>query len=233
MKKETNEIVKIKIDKIRPHPDNPNKMSKVVFDKLVNNIEKTKLYEPIIVRKNAKRKGTYQLINGHHRLKAIKKIGAKTASCVVWDVDDNEVDVLLMTLNRLSGSDELAKKIHILKRLIKNMKPKELGKILPDGKSQIKKLVNLKMPTTLLNQSKNDFAVPMVFFVTTGEKEKIEQALAAAAINNTERIKQKRNAKALVVMAKAFLKNNATERVNENGIKEKRRKANEKAKTVY
>ena len=203
----TSEIVKIKIDKIRPHPDNPNKMSKIVFDKLVKNIKTTKLYEPIIVRKNPKRKGFYQLINGYHRLKALKKIGAETANCIVWDVDDQQVDLLLMTLNRLCGSDVLSKKIHILKRLTKAVSTKQLSKMLPNGKTQIEQLINLKMPTKLLMQSQSDFAIPMVFFVTEGEKEKIEQALAIAAIDKTEKIKQKRNAKALVVIAKEFLKN--------------------------
>ena len=36
---------------------------------------------------------------------------------IVWDVYDEQTDILLVTLNRLSGSDELARKIALLKRL--------------------------------------------------------------------------------------------------------------------
>ena len=53
--------------------------------------------------------------------------------------------VLLMTLNRLCGSDEPAKKIELLKELTERMGPIELAKILPQTAKQIEQLVNLKL----------------------------------------------------------------------------------------
>ena len=125
-------IQTIPIDKLIAHPDNPNRMSDKTFAKLVRNIERTGRYEPIIVRIRDRNRDTsplvthqssiaqrkskddanttqYEIINGHHRVKALRQLGIKTADIVIWDVNDEETDILLTTLNRLSGSDELDK----------------------------------------------------------------------------------------------------------------------------
>lgn len=44
------QIQSIEINKLMPHPDNPNRMSKSTFAKLVRNIERTGRYEPLVVR---------------------------------------------------------------------------------------------------------------------------------------------------------------------------------------
>jgi ParB-like chromosome segregation protein Spo0J len=45
-----NRVSRIAIDKLVAHPDNPNRMSKTNFAKLVRNIERTGRYEPLVVR---------------------------------------------------------------------------------------------------------------------------------------------------------------------------------------
>jgi hypothetical protein len=107
------ELKTIAINKLAAHPANPNVMSEVKFNKLVRNIERTGLYEPIVVRAHPKKKDYFQIINGHHRVKALEKLDRKVADCVVWDVDDEQAEVLLATLNRLTGSDEPARKIEL------------------------------------------------------------------------------------------------------------------------
>ena len=135
----------IAISKLIAHPDNPNVMSRAVFGKLVRNIERTGLYEPIVVRPHPKEKGRFQIINGHHRVKALEKLGRKVADCVVWDVDDGQTDVLLATLNRLTGCDELSGKIELLRKLKERFSSAELAKILPNTRRQIEQLTNLKL----------------------------------------------------------------------------------------
>jgi ParB family chromosome partitioning protein len=118
-------------------------MSGSTFAKLVRNIERTGRYEPLIVRPYRRKKGRFQIINGHHRLEAIKKLGKRKAEVIVWDVDDEQTDILLATLNRLSGSDIVAKKIALLKRLTGKMNARQLGRLLPQTPGQIKKLTAL------------------------------------------------------------------------------------------
>lgn len=127
-----NETLKtINLAKLVPHPDNPNRMSKADFARLVRNIEKTGLYEPLVVRPHPEETDAFQIINGHHRYQALKNLGHETAQAVVWNVTDEETDVLLTTLNRLAGRDILAKKLALLKRLQRNTSAAELAKRLP------------------------------------------------------------------------------------------------------
>ena len=135
----------IRIEKLLPHPDNPNVMSEATFRKLVRNIERTGLYEPIVVRPHPHKKDHFQIINGHHRVKALEQLGRYEADCVVWDVDDEQTAILLTTLNRLAGSDIPAKKIELLKKLTERMETVQLAKLLPQTAKQIERLANLEM----------------------------------------------------------------------------------------
>ncbi len=197
-----NQIQTIQLNRLVAHPDNPNKQSKVNFDKLVRNIERTGKYEPLIVRRHPERKGYFQLINGHHRCKALEQLGRKEANVIVWDVDDEQTDILLATLNRLGGSDELSKKLTLLKRLNENFKTRELSKLLPQTSRQIAQLVNLKVPAALAPAAGN-FLNPLVFFVTDEQKRIIEDAMSLTEDKN-DKPKAVKRAAALVRMVQFF-----------------------------
>jgi len=165
-----NLISRIAIDKLVAHPDNPNRMSKANFAKLVRNIERTGRYEPLLVRPlpraaepqpqpeqrsasggcatrpgaaGRQKNGHFQIINGHHRWQALAQLGWQTCDAIVWDIDDKQTDILLATLNRLGGSDVLEKKLALLKRLNKKMAVRELAKLLPQTAKQIERLASL------------------------------------------------------------------------------------------
>lgn len=199
------QIESIALAKLIDHPDNPNRMSKTNFNKLSRNIESTGCYEPLVVRPHPKKKNCYQIINGHHRKKALEKLQAAVADCIIWDLDDKQTDVLLMTLNRLSGSDMLGKKIAILKRLNAQIETKNLSRLLPQTKKQIEQLTNLKLPQIPLRQAQN-LATPLIFFVTESQKQTIEKAISLA--NADGKTKAKRNAVALNKIADNFLETN-------------------------
>lgn len=203
-------IESIPLDKLVAHPDNPNEMSKVNFAKLVRNIERTGRYEPLVVRPTPKRSGFFQIINGHHRRHALTKLGYKSADCLVWDVDDEQTDILLATLNRLCGSDGLAKKLKLLKRLNKRIESTELSKLLPQTKKQIERLTNLKMPSIPAKIDAKGFANPMVFFLSDARQQIIEEAISLAAEPNAGTTKAQRNASALAHIARFFLNNSTT-----------------------
>jgi hypothetical protein len=167
----------IPLSKLLAHPDNPNVMSEATFRKLVRNIERTGLYEPIVVRIHPRKKDHFEIINGHHRVKALEQLGRKEADCVIWDVDDEQTDVLLTTLNRLAGSDIPTKKIELLKKLTQRMATAQLAKLLPHTAKQIERLTNLKLNSVPIKLNAESFAVPLVFFVTRQQQEIIERAI--------------------------------------------------------
>ena len=201
-----NSIESIGLDKLGFHPDNPNRQSRVNFAKLVRNIERTGRYEPLIVRPCPDKAGCFQIINGHHRYHALAKLGHKSADCIVWDIDDEETDILLATLNRLGGSDELGKKLKLLKRLNKTIVSSKLAKLLPQTAKQIERLTNLKRPSAPAKMNAKCFANPLVFFVKDKQQERIEKALSLVEEPKTEMTKAMKRAAALTHIAGYFLK---------------------------
>jgi len=200
----TNEICSIAIDKFVPHPDNPNRMSKANFAKLVRNIERTGRYEPLVVRPYPDKLGYVQIINGYHRWQALKELGYKTADAVVWDIDDQQADILLTTLNRLGGCDILEKKLALLNRLTERMRASELAKLLPQTAKQIERLTNLKFETRIPKVQARNWQ-PMVFFVTQMQQETIEKALSNASQNLSESTKAGERATALTYIAQFYI----------------------------
>ena len=200
----TNSIQSIALDKLEFHPDNPNKQSKVNFAKLVRNIERTGRYEPLIVRPCLKKTGCFQIINGHHRFSALAKLGYETADCIIWDINDEETDILLTTLNRLGGSDQLNKKLKLLKRLNKRLESRELAKLLPQTAKQIERLTNLKRPSAPAKINVKCFANPLVFFVNDAQQQQIERALSMVEEPKAEMTKAAKRAAALAHIAQIF-----------------------------
>jgi len=177
-----NKIESIAIDKLVAHPDNPNRMSKANFAKLVRHIEQTGRYEPLTVRPCPGVPGSFQIINGHHRWQALAQLGYKTADAIVWDIDDAQTHILLATLNRLGGSDILAKKLALLKKLTHQIQPKELAKLLPQTARRIKRLTSMKLPSAPAEPK--PFATPCVFFLNDDQLADLEDALFLACLGS-------------------------------------------------
>ncbi len=218
----TNSIRSIALDKLEFHPDNPNKQSRVNFAKLVRNIERTGRYEPLIVRPCLKKAGRFQIINGHHRFQALARLGHETVDCIIWDINDEETDILLTTLNRLGGSDELGKKLKLLKRLNKRLESRELAKLLPQTPKQIERLINLKKPIAPAKINANYFANPLVFFVNDTQQQQIEKALSLAEGPKVKMTKAARRAAALAHIAQCFNMKKLNRGVSHNGQKKKK-----------
>lgn len=201
----SNAIKTIPIDQLVRHPDNPNRMSKATFAKLVRNIKRTGRYEPLVVRPHPGREGFFQVINGHHRLQALKELGHKAADSIVWDIDDEQTQILLATLNRLTGNDVLERKLELLRKLSERMQPKELARLLPQTASQIERLTNLKLPTGPAPVDSSAFATPLVFFVNDQQHQVIEQALSAAEQSQVHKTKALQKSASLTHIARFFL----------------------------
>ena len=199
-------IQSIALDKLVAHPDNPNQMSRANFTKLVRNIERSGLYEPIIVRPHPVQKDSFEIINGHHRYMALSKLGFKMADCVVWQVDDEQTDILLSTLNRLCGTDKIDKKLAVLKRLNEKLAAKQLSKLLPQTAKQIERLISLNRPRMSVKTMSNQLPVPLVFFVDDSQKQVIESAISKADGSADKTTKVAKRAKALTNIAQNFLK---------------------------
>jgi ParB-like chromosome segregation protein Spo0J len=220
-----NKIRPIKLEKLVAHPDNPNRMSKDKFAKLLRNIERTGRYEPLVVRPcpqksckscekkspNGDKRSCFQIINGHHRLRALKELGYKTAEVVVWDLNDRDTDIMLATLNRLGGSDVLYKKLSLLKKLNQSAfrgHTAELAKLLPQTANQIKRLTELTISDCkrAIENRKSQVLNPLVFFLNDRQQAIVQNALSAAmCADEKKQTKAVKNAAALTLIAENFI----------------------------
>ena len=198
------DVKRIALEKLVAHPDNPNRMSVANFNKLVRNIKRVGRYEPLVVRCSVESEDCFQIINGHHRARALAQLGHEFADCIVWDVDDLQVDILLVTLNRLGGTDEVSKKLALLRRLSGKSKSAELAKILPHSAEQIKRLSNLKRPDGPSVNTKS-FASTLVFFVDDSQERIVEEALSGVVAGDGKISRAAKRAAALAQMAECFL----------------------------
>jgi hypothetical protein len=201
-----NSIESIALKLLLPHGDNPNRMSKGNFAKLVRNIERTGRYEPLIVRPHPQEEGFFQIINGHHRRQALAKLGYESAEVIVWDVDDEQTDILLVTLNRLAGTDELSKQIALLKRLRGRMGTGKLSRLVLRTAGQIERLTEFKMPSLPAKAKVGTFFTPLVFFVNEAQRQVIEDALGMIEKGGEKSNKAAKRAAGLEKMARYFLK---------------------------
>jgi len=198
-------IKHIPLDRLVPHPDNPNRMSRANAEKLVRNIERTGRYEPLVVRPCPDRDGFFQILNGRHRCEALRKLGLTGADAVVWEVDDEQADILLSTLNRLGGRDILERKLALLRRLIRRIPIRKLARLLPGTLGQIERLTASQPLSQATARKACAFAKAMVFFVDEGQQRRIEEALSVADCPAEGRGRAARRAEALAQIAARFL----------------------------
>jgi hypothetical protein len=195
-------IDRIEIEKLCGHPDNANRMDEKTFDKLCAHIERAGRYEPIVVRPAPGREGFYQILNGHHRTKALGRLGFLHADCVVWDVDDAQATLLLATLNRLCGKDIPALRAKLLGSLAQSFGTESLEHLLAESSAAIAKTLSslsgrAKKPAPLLE--------PMTFFLDAEQKQIVLDALNKAAKGFEELNRTQKRVAGLVHIARYYI----------------------------
>ena len=140
---ESTSVRLIPLDRLRPHPDNPNHMPVSRLQKLVAHIRQSGRYEPLIVRPLPAEEGLYQILNGHHRAQALRAAGYDRAACIVWHATDREARLYLATLNRLVGADIPEKRAALIDQLLDEVGIEELAGLLPESTHELEELAAL------------------------------------------------------------------------------------------
>lgn len=190
---ETSAVRDVPLDALREHPANPNVMSRDVMAKLARHIRRTGCYPPLIVRQrhahaddtcasDARPVGqTYELLDGHQRLRVLRRLKHPTARCVVWDVNDQEALLLLATLNRLHGDDDPRKRGDLLRRLSDQLGSDRLPRVLPETQAQLSRLTALETNPPALRPPDDVTRMPVAvhFFLLPEERRRLERVLRA------------------------------------------------------
>lgn len=182
----------IELSRLKAHPANSNVMPEPLLAKLVDHIERSGRYPPLIVRPIEKHHGdepilepgshpikVYQVLDGHHRAEALRRLGRQTADCVVWHVDDQEALMLLATLNRLQGQDDPRKRAALVGALSQSHELTALANLLPERREQLKKLleINARPPALRAPQPIEQMPVAVHFFLLPEYKRRLDAVL--------------------------------------------------------
>ena len=95
-----NDIVKnVDIASLTPFEDHPFKLRDgEELEELMASIKKNKIIEPLIVRPFSLA-GKYEVISGHRRLDALKRLGVKEAPIIIKDLSDEEAVMMMVDSN--------------------------------------------------------------------------------------------------------------------------------------
>ena len=174
------EIQLIDVSRLHPHPSNSNVMPDQMLEKLAAHLDQTDRYPPLIVRVMFGGDGKqYQILDGHHRVKALKKIGRTEVRCVVWEADDKEALLLLATLNRLQGHDDVRRRALLIAELNRHVGADQLSKQLPEDLASVHNLLALHKapPKPKAPQPLEEMPMAMYFFLIPEQHKRLDKCL--------------------------------------------------------
>ena len=90
----------IKLDELVPFDNHPYKViDDDSMDELVESIREHGIMNPLIVRQIEGNENSYEIISGHRRFHAAKRLGLKKVPCAVYDVDRDTATVMMVDSN--------------------------------------------------------------------------------------------------------------------------------------
>lgn len=99
--------------------NNPNRMDSEKYGLLVKAIERFGFLSPILIRQHVEAEAPfeYQVIDGHHRLRAAQDLKLDQIPAVLVKSDDDEMNALQIGMNRLRGELDLSMTSQIMLEL--------------------------------------------------------------------------------------------------------------------
>jgi len=99
--------------------NNPNRMEAEKYGLLVKAIERFGFLSPILIRQHSEAETPYeyQVIDGHHRLRAAQDLKLDQIPAVLVKSDDDEMNALQIGMNRLRGELDLSMTSQIMLEL--------------------------------------------------------------------------------------------------------------------
>ena len=204
-------LIRVPLSELHAHSANANLMSDGYLEKLAANIEREGRYPPLVVRPHPELRGEYQLLDGHQRTEALRRLGHGDAVCFPWPCDDATALVLLATLNRLEGEDVPARRAELLRQLTELVSVDELALLLPEDAAAITdalRLLDLDSATLLREleaageAAGRDAPRLLSFAVSRADEVVIERAVERAS---AKLLGSNKRGRALALVAAAYL----------------------------
>jgi ParB/RepB/Spo0J family partition protein len=199
------EVTHIEVEKLRPNPWNPNRMSDEMFHKLKEYVKREGMVEPIVVRSHS---DGFEILGGYHRWQICKELGYRSVPCVVVELDDKRARILSVNLNELKGQSLPHLLAELIHDLSKEVTLDDLETQLPYSTAELKdSLELLKLPDGLdawleEEAERQERERPVILSFVVDDAEPVERALEEASSRHTTSLTRGR---ALVEIARAYL----------------------------
>ncbi len=177
----------IQLNKLHAHPDNANRMRDRDLRKLIGHLRATDHCPAIIVRPHPTITGDYQILDGHHRAMALRALDRESAPCDIWNVDDEQSRILLLTLNRLRGEDDPQLRGKLLRQLAQSQGIRRLASQLPETRKRIERLIEASRPAPPVCRPPpaEHTLQGVTFFLTPSQMEALDRALRRVSSNRS------------------------------------------------
>lgn len=174
----------VSLDKLQPNPWNPNVMNSEMYRKELASIRKFGYVNPMLVRELA---GGYQIIDGEHRLKALRQLGYEEAEVTIIEgLPDEEAKQLTIVLNETRGRADPEKLATLLRGLLEDVPKSDLLDVLPFSPVDFDRIAGLEgfdwggLGTTAIGDSDGKSWVERTYRLPKDAASVIDEALAAA-----------------------------------------------------
>lgn len=157
-----------------------------MLDTLARHIQRSGQYPPIIVR--PLNDHLFQILDGHHRVQALRQLKHTTARCLIWSVDDAQALILLATLNRLSGADNPAKRGQLLAELTQHIPLPDIAPLLPEDRAVAEKLIDLSTSSPRLASPlpPDEQTIAVHFFLKPAERKRLDYTLRSLSPSRSQ-----------------------------------------------
>jgi len=133
-------VEKVAIDQIQDDPMNPNVMKKEQLQALEHSMEKEGNAVPIIINEVEKMELPYMVVNGHQRLKILRKKGVKRVFSIIIHRPLAEARAFGLGLNRNVGEDDPKKLADVFHFIFRQNKLKIVTGFVPHFTPDVLKL---------------------------------------------------------------------------------------------
>lgn len=142
----SNGVSLIQIDAIVPSPYQPRRVfSTEALADLVLSIKEKGVLQPLLVRKNPKKEGGYELIAGERRFRASKMAGLKEIPAIIKDFSDKDALEVALIENLQREDLNPLEEAEAYKRLLEEFKytQEELSKVIGKSRSHLANMMRL------------------------------------------------------------------------------------------
>ncbi|HUT60526.1 MAG TPA: ParB N-terminal domain-containing protein [Phycisphaerae bacterium] len=140
-----------------------------------------------MVRPHPRRRGKYEILDGHNRAEILAELGAERVRCEIWPADDEQADVLSVALNQLRGRSDVRRRARCVRRVIRRLGLAEAAAALGLSPAALRQqTAPLRRPQADAGGKLLDLR-PVVFHVPAADAAEVERALRRVGGRNVPR----------------------------------------------